>query len=287
MHTDMVDYFYQRRRFWYAEKLKIDDMYPARFLATDQNHVRGNSFFENQGGGKFAEVSDRIGAENYWPWGLSVGDLNADGWQDAFVASSMNYPFRYGVNSLLLNNRGKQFLDSEFILGVEPRKDRRTSTLWFELDCDGADRNHPLAEGRKGKVKVWAALGTRSSVLFDLDEDGDLDIVTNDFNSAPMVLVSDLAEKTDLHYLKIDLVGKKSSRQGLGAVVTVKAGGLQSVQANDGKSGYFGQSVAPLYFGLGEAAAADEIRVRWPTGKTQVVEGPVAANQKITITEEE
>jgi hypothetical protein len=34
----------------------------------------------------------------------------------------MSYPYRYGINSLLLNDRGKKFLDAEFVLGVEPRK---------------------------------------------------------------------------------------------------------------------------------------------------------------------
>ena len=51
--------------------------------------IFGNAFYQNLGHGKFEEISDRIGAENYWPWGLSVGDLNADGWQDVFIASSM------------------------------------------------------------------------------------------------------------------------------------------------------------------------------------------------------
>ena len=76
--------------------------------------------------GKFEEVSDAMGVENYWPWGLSAGDLNADGFQDIFITASMNFPFRYGINSLLLNDRGKIFRDSEFILGVEPRRDGRT-----------------------------------------------------------------------------------------------------------------------------------------------------------------
>ena len=44
-------------------------------------------------------------------------------------------------------------------------------------------------------VTVMATLGTRSSVIFDLDGDGDLDIVTNEFNSAPQVLVSNLAQR--------------------------------------------------------------------------------------------
>jgi len=50
-----------------------------------------------------------------------VGDVNADGWQDIFVTGGMNFPFGYGINSILLNNRGQKFLDSEFLLGIEPR----------------------------------------------------------------------------------------------------------------------------------------------------------------------
>ena len=63
--------------------------------------VFGNSLYRNLGGGKFNEVSDAMGVENYWPWGPSIGDVNADGWDDIFIASSMNFPFRYGINSLL------------------------------------------------------------------------------------------------------------------------------------------------------------------------------------------
>ena len=51
----------------------------------------------------------------------------------------MNFPVRYGINSLLLNNRGEKFLDSEFLLGIEPRKGGRTHTFWFDLDCSTDD----------------------------------------------------------------------------------------------------------------------------------------------------
>ena len=97
-----------------------------------------------------------------------------------------------------------------------------------------------------------APLGSRSSVMFDLDGDGDLDIVTNDFNSAPQVLVSDLAQRRQIHWLKVALVGTVSNRNGLGATVRVSAGGRVLTQWNDGKSGYLSQSVLPLYFGLGD-----------------------------------
>ena len=287
MHTDMIDEALGARRFWHAEKMKMTDQYGPRYLKTDGNHILGNAFFHNQGNGTFQEISDDIGVETYWPWGLSVGDLNADGFEDIFITGSMNYPYRYAVNSLLLNEEGKLFRDSEFVLGVEPRRDRRTCQPWFELDCDGTDAQHELSQGRQGTIEVWGALGSRSSVVFDLDDDGDLDIVTNEFHSAPMVLVSNLADKLpDLHYLSIQLQGTQSNRGGLGATVQIKAGKQSMIKVQDGQSGYLSQSIYPLYFGLGDAPIVDEINVTWTTGKRQVLGGPIETNRVLTIVEE-
>ena len=52
-----------------------------------------------------------------------------------------------------------------------------------------------------------------------------LDIVTNEFNSAPQVLISDLSDRHAIHWLKVKLVGTASNRDGLGATVHVTAGG--------------------------------------------------------------
>jgi len=268
------------------EKDKSVIQWPESFLRTGERSIFGNAFFRKITEDWYEEISDEIGAENYWPWGLSVGDLNADGYEDVFIASSMNYPFRYGVNSLLLNDRGRRLVDSEFILGVEPRRDGRTAFPYFKLDCSGADRNHRECRGRGGEITVWGALGSRSSVIFDFDGDGDLDIITNDFNSEPMVLVSDLTTQATVNYLGVELIGTTSNRDGLGARVTVRAGDRSYTRANDGKSGYLSQSLIPLYFGLGEATTVDAIEVLWPSGGRQTVAGPIEANQRLRIEEQ-
>ncbi len=267
------------------EKAKSLMRFTDDFLQGGGNNVFGNSFYRNLGDGKFEEISDRIGVENFWPWGLSAGDLNADGWEDLFVASSMNYPFRYGVNSLLLNNRGKTFLDSEFILEVEPRKNGMRKP-WFDVDCSGADRAHRVCAGQTGRHTVFGAAGTRSSVLFDLDDDGDVDIVTSEFGDVPQVLVSDLAERRAVRFVKVRLRGTTSNRDGLGATVRVKSGGTTLTQFQDGKSGYLSQSALPLYFGLGDAERVDSIEVLWPSGRKQTVTSGLATNKLIEVVEE-
>jgi hypothetical protein len=275
-----------------------------RFLATDGNHILGNALFTNLGAGKFREQSDAAGVESGWPWGPSVGDLNADGWPDIFIAAGMNYPFRYRGNDLLLNEAGKRFVSMEYPLGIEPR--RRLANPWFELDCDGADGQHDVCQGevepiladdtrtaeqrfkgaaRHGHVTVWAARASRSAAIFDLDDDGDLDIVTNNYGDIPQVFISDLAQRGPIHFLKVKLQGTRSNRDGVGAVVTIESAGRTQSQVNDGKSGYLAQSVMPLYFGLGTQTRVDSIRVRWPSGKEQLLHGPILSGRLLKITE--
>jgi enediyne biosynthesis protein E4 len=269
-----------------GEKLKAPTHPPDDFLmGSPDDFIFGNGLYHNLGGGRFPEVSDQMGAESYWPWGVSVGDINADGWNDIFIASGMNYPYRYGINSMLLNNRGEKFLNAEFLLGIEPRRGGRTHTEWFETDCSNEGKALKVCQGKTGKIMVMATLASRSSALFDLDNDGDLDLVTNDFNSEPQVLISNLAERKPIHWLKVVLIGTASNRDGLGATVRVHAGGQVYTQYQDGKSGYLSQSALPLYFGLGDAQRVDSVDVDWPSGHKQILTQGIVTNQTLRITE--
>ncbi len=282
MHSDMSETVSPTQ-----EKAKANMKWPESFLQSNNTSIYGKAFYRNDGDGKYEEVSDLVGAENFWPWGMSSGDINADGYEDAFVSSSMCFPYRYSTNALLLNDKGTRFLDSECATGIEPRAGSLIAP-WFELDSAGIDKDNPICRNRIGTIVVWSAVGSRSSVLTDIDRDGDLDVITNEFNGRPQLLISDLAGEIKTHnYLSLKLVGKTSNRDALGSLVSVRSSDRKWHQQHDGQSGYLSQSSGPLYFGLGDASVIDEISVKWPSGKTQVIEGPVMINQELTIEETE
>ena len=258
----------------------------AENLARASNCILGNAFYQNQGRGKFIEVSQQIGAETYWPWGISVADLNADGYEDVFVSAGMGYPLRYAINSLLLNDAGQRFVDSELVLGVEPRKGNRIEKEFFTVDCSGEDKRNPLCRERTGVVTILGSTSSRSSVAVDLDGDGDLDLVTNEWSDRPQVLVSNLSEKKKIQFLKIKLTGTTSNRDGLGATVKVHCGAKTYTRYHDGKSGYLSQSFMPLYIGLGDATQIDRIEVAWSSGKKQTLSDKIPINALLTIVEE-
>jgi len=281
-----------------------DDYFPNGKSAL----IFGNALFANRGdkaakgAPPYEDMSDRAGVETYWPWGPSVDDLNADGWDDIVVIGGMSFPYRYSINSVLLNEGNGHFLPAEFTVGVEPRLRGETEQPWFSVDCGPGGKDvgskhcalcakpNALEAGchkdAEGKFTIWASKSGRSSVILDLDGDGDLDIVTNEFNARPQVLINDLAQRGRQHSLSVRLHGTKSNRQGIGAEVTlVLANGRRVLKANDGKSGYLSQSDLPLFFGLGVDDHADRLEVKWPSGKMQTVTGPLAAGKAVEVTE--
>jgi hypothetical protein len=144
-------------------------------------------------------------------------------------------------------------------------------------DVDGDELYDIYFVNQIGGNELWKNLGGgRSSVIFDLDNDGDLDIVTNDFNSEPQVLISDLAQVKQIHWVEVVLTGTSSNRDGLGATVRVHAGGQAYTKYNDGKSGYLSQS---------DATKIDRIEVQWPSGRKQALTDGLTVNQTLRITE--
>lgn len=76
-------------------------------VARDSRNGQPNLFYRNRGDGTFEDVAKRTGAGNTgWTHAVSHFDANNDGWQDIYLAND------FGKDTLLLNNKGKEFLDA-------------------------------------------------------------------------------------------------------------------------------------------------------------------------------
>jgi hypothetical protein len=124
----------------------------------------------------------------------------------------------------------------------------------------------------------------RGAAYADIDNDGFLDVLVTT-NAGPAYLFHN--EGGSNHSLRLKLVGTKSNRDGIGAVVRVTSG-------NNGKdkqwkmlrsgSSYLSQSELVLTFGLGAETKADTIEIQWPSGQVDKLAN-VNASQTVSVEE--
>jgi hypothetical protein len=260
-----------------AAKEEYDHQVAAEHGYRTEDVVYGNTFFKNLGGGRFVEMSDRAGLENFWPWGIAAGDFDNDGYQDLFVPAGMGYPFYYWPNYLLMNNRDETFTNRAEEEGIEPPA-----------------RGQDLPEEIAGRP---ACRSSRCAAVADFDGDGRLDIIVNNFNDTPYYFKNNFPRK---NWIAICLTGTsyrrpgrkwKTSRDAIGALVTLHLGkkdGKEEIMVRqvNPAGGYLSQSSKVIHFGLGDRPRVGRVEIRWPSGIRQVIKDPpINPRSPIPVTE--
>jgi hypothetical protein len=125
----------------------------------------------------------------------------------------------------------------------------------------------------------------RGAAYADINNDGRIDVLLAT-NGGPAYLFENHAtgEAAMQQSLRVKLIGTKSNRDGIGAVVTIVAGGDTQSQMLRSGSSYLSASELVLTFGLARHERADSVAIRWPSGQLDRVAG-IAAGQTIIVTE--
>ena len=219
------------------------------------------TLYRNNGNGTFDDVTYPAGLglnTKYLGWGVMFFDFDNDGWPDLLLVNGHVYP---EVDS--------QHLGSTF---QEPRilYHNNGNATFTDISADSGPG-------------ITTVNSSRGLAIGDLWNDGRLSAVISNMNAPPSLLVNDV--RTFNHWIAFHLIGNSStsatspvsasasaaphfrtSRDAIGARITVKAGARLFVDEVRSGSSYDSNNDLRVHFGLGSATKLDSVQVRWPSG---------------------
>lgn len=236
----------------------------------------------NNGNGTFSEIGQLAGISNTdWSWAPLFADYDNDGWKDLFVTNGYlrdytNMDFIKYMNDYVKNAQRLEKSDVLKLVDSMPV----SSVLNYMFKNNGDLTFTDVS-------KSWGFTfpsNSNGAVYADLDNDGDLDLITNNINQ-PAFIFENLSDKQQKNnYLEIALKGELLNTEGIGAKVTIHCKGMQQYLEQMPSRG-FQSSVSPvLHFGLGTNKEIDSLAVTWVSGRQQVLTH-LQCNQLITLEE--
>jgi enediyne biosynthesis protein E4 len=232
--------------------------YPSVLITNFSNQMLG--LYHNERNGLFVDEAAQSDVGHASLLTLGFGcfffDYDLDGWLDIYVANGHI---------------------EDAIERVQPRVRYAEPPHLFHNLGDGKFTEVTASAG----ASFAAARVARGAAYGDINNDGAPDLVVAT-NAGPAALFRNTGTKN--HSVRIKLIGTKSNRDGIGAVVRVTAGSDTQSQMLHSGSSYLSSSELILTFGLGSHIRADTIEVRWPSGQTDHLKN-VQADQIVTVKE--
>jgi hypothetical protein len=235
----------------------------------------------------FSEIGQLAGIyATDWSWSPLFADIDNDGWKDLLITNG--YP-RDITNRDFASYKAQEFIRDGNTRLIRQKLFKAIQSLdGAHLPCFAFRNNGDLTFSDKSTSWGFTQPMYSSGAAYgDLDNDGDLDYVTNNINSVAAVFENHANEMTENHYLRIKLQGPELNKQGHGTKLTLYYGKdrVQHLEYNPYR-GYQSTVEQYLHFGLGTTERIDSLLILWPDQRHQVLRN-INSNQALTLQWEE
>jgi enediyne biosynthesis protein E4 len=233
----------------------------------------------NQAGNNFTETALLSGvAATDWSWSSLFGDYDQDGEQDIFVSNGIpKRPNDLDYVKYYSNDQIKSKITSTKLLDKEALKKMPKGNV---SNCIFQGSNDLLFKNRSNDWIENDSIISNGSGYADIDNDGDLDVITNNLNSVASVYINRTDKKAN--YLKIKLQFGGKNTFGIGAKVISYSKEKKQFKELQTTRGFQSSSEPIIHFGYGKVTKIDSLVVIWPDRTYQTLKN-VNTNQTLTI----
>lgn len=193
-----------------------------------------------------------------WSWGALLADFDNNGLRDVFVAN--------GIKRDLLDQDQIKFYSPDKIgERIKQNQNNAIRSIIEEFPSTPLHNYLFLQDSLNNFRKVSGILNdagfSNGSAYADLDNDGDLDIVTNNVDQRAFIYKNNTEDR---RYLKINLIGDKLNRNAIGAKINLYSDSIHLVAEQNPMRGYQSCVSNIIHFGLGRIESIDSLVIRWP-----------------------
>lgn len=267
-------------------KTNMSGMNPKKFWSLANNGYHFQYMFNamqlNNGNGTFSEIGQLSGISNTdWSWSPIFLDMDNDGFRDLHVTNGLIRDMRN--NDFIIKR--KAFIEEQKAKGVKEfnpleilamAPSQKISNFSYRNNGDLTFTNIGANWGLDQKTIA------QGSCYADLDNDGDLDLITNNNNEPASIYKNITSDKKLNNYLQLQLKGGNGNPTAVGASVEIKYGDQLQVHEVSPIRGYMSSSDPTIHFGVGKNTVIDKVTISWPNN-LQTVLNDVKANQRLTL----
>ncbi|VXB30106.1 VCBS repeat-containing protein [Maribacter litoralis] len=243
------------------------------------NQYTRNMLSVNQPNGKFLETALQSGvAATDWSWSALFGDYNQDGEQDLYISNGIpKRPNDLDYINYISNENIRSKINNTNLVDQKALK-MMPSGFIGNMIFKGSNNLQFIDES-----KTWISQDTiisGATAYSDLDNDGDLDLVTNNLYSPAEIQENTTNNKAN--WLKIKLNYREKNKFGIGTKVFSYANGIQQFKEMYTVRGFQASSEPLIHFGYGEISNIDSVKIVWPDKSYQTITN-IATNQTLYI----